>query len=213
MEVKFIDALSEFDTEQDGTLHVLLPAWGAPEPEAFFEECGQAAAKGGCLVCPPFVREGYVSMAFFGPGGAVVQDACFLPPHLGEYKKGGDVLVFDTALGRLALAAGLDALQPQYARLAALKGCRLLVCSLWATGREYLMAGPWSAAQANCMAVAAAMPGAGRLVLPCALTADGSGFGRGGFSPEELARAYKDFPVFDCLNPALYRRYQKELLR
>ena len=195
-------------------LQVLLPRAGGPWPQQHLEACAKAVKQTGAIVCTaPFESNGRVAMAYIGPEGPVLQSACFLPAEPAGYTAGEDVTVFNTQFGALAMACGVDSLQPQYARAAALKGCQLLVCGLWQPGREYLLAGPWSGAQANCMAVAVAQPQEGQLLLPCTLTPDKSGFGRAKFEPQELAEAYKDFPVFDCMDASLYARYKEELLQ
>ena len=76
---------------------------------------------------------------------------------------------------------------------------------------ELVMAGPWSVCQANCLPIALAQAKGGQLILPCPMTEDSSGFGRSRFDTEELAAAYREFPVFDTLNPAFYEKYREVL--
>lgn len=211
MKIEF--AASPGDIKPSDGLQVMLPRQDKPYPKSHLAACEKAAKQTGVPVCTaPFENGEHISMAYIGQEGIFVQNACFLPGGLGKYKTGFDVEVFETTFGKVALACGLDILQPQYARAAAFKGCRLMVCGLWLPGRKYMMAGPWSNAQANCMAVVAAQPGKGRLVLPCKLTKDMSGLGSVSFEQGMLEEAYKDFPVFDCMDPGLYQRYGEELI-
>lgn len=212
MEIKFIEEPEEISSAE--ALQVLLPKVGGPFDESHFEACRKAAAETGASVCTaPFIKDGRVSMAYIAPEGVVFQNACFLPESLSAFPQGTDVEVFETPFGKTAMAAGLDCLQPQYARLAALKGCCLMICSLWLAGEDYLMAGPWSASQANCMGIAAAQPKGGTLVLPCMLTRDMSGMERSRFLASELEEAYRGFPVFDCMTPSFYESYEEVLLK
>lgn len=212
MKVEFITSPEEI--RAGDALQVILPMDGGPYPRSHFEDCQKAAGETGSVVCTaPFENGGHISMAYISGGDVVLQHACFQPRGQESRVSGENVVVFETPMGRLAMACGVDSLQPQYARTAALRGCSLLVCGLWLSGERYLMAGPWSGAQANCMAMAAAQPEGGKLVLPCALTQDFSGFGLKEFEPEELARAYADFPVFDCMDMTLYMKYKEELMR
>jgi len=199
-----------------------------PEPISdteYPDRCRDYVKKTGMpLVSAPFLFENSVVIAWISPDDEALQRACF--PDAGVVP-GDDVLVFDTPLGRMAMCCDADIFQPQYARLAALRGCQLLLCStarvrigLALPSPEVLsrysdealfLAGPWASAQANGIAIAFAGLGGGRLILPCATTADNSGLGRTSFDFNELTLAAKEFPVFDCFNPGLYRRYQKEL--
>lgn len=160
------------------------------------------------LVSAAFAHEGGIAMAYFSKEDTIFQKCCF--PQAG-LQAGEDVTVFDTPLGRLALCSGDDVFQPQYARLAALRGCRLLLCSLWRDEPGYRMTGAWSVCQANCLPVAVAGQAGGELILPCTMTQDLSGRGRGSFDTRELEAAYAEFPVFRSLNREFYSRYRKEL--
>lgn len=193
---------------------VLLPKKEVDSGEVF-SRCEAFAKESGLAVAvPPFTRDGYVMAALVTPEESCLQPACFLPAEMQkEYRQGEDVKIFPTRWGSIALAAGLDILQPQYARTAALCGARLLFAALWQDTDDYIMAGPWAAAQGNCMAVSVAGAAGGRLILPCECTQDKSGLGRTAFNTEELQAAYRMFPIFDCLNPALYAHYKEALLQ
>ena len=192
-------------------LQVLLPG-RTPCDESHFAMCKSAVEKtGATLITAPFIKDNRIVMAYLEGEICVLQSACFLLDDAVGLASGDDIDVFETRLGKIAMAAGYDALQPQYARLAALRGCQIMIAALFAEGEDYLMCGPWSAAQANCLAVAAAQPEGGCLILPCELTENLSGFGRDSFETEELKRAYAGFPVFDCMNIALFERYGEVL--
>jgi hypothetical protein len=177
------------------------------------------------LVTAPFAYEGGVAMAWIDKRYEFLQKTCF--PDDG-FSKGDDVNVFDTPWGRVALCCDADIFQPQYARLAALRGCICLmvstakikidtVCSLMPEDlpiggdRGLFFVGPWASAQANGIAIACASQTGGCLILPCALTPQGNGLGESGFDPADLVRAHREFPVFESMNPKLYERYRREL--
>ena len=198
-----------------GDVYVLLPQKQMETGKGFLARCQKWAEKqAAALVTPCFVQEGRLVMAYTAPGQTVIQSACFLPEEWEDkYQKGGDVQLFDTPHGKLALCCDIDILQPQYARTAALRGCRLLFSSLWQNDESLLLAGPWASAQANCLPIAVAGRQGGELLLPCECTPDKSGRGRNDFYDEEIAAAYRAFPVLDSLNPAFYRRYEEALLQ
>jgi len=174
----------------------------------------RAAARchGTIIVTPPFSKDDQFGIACIWPQGEVFQPLCFPAEGDPPCIPGTDVAVFDSPLGKLALCTGADIFQPQYPRLAALKGCTLLVVCFPYREERLLMAGPWSAAQANCLPIALADLRGGQVILPCPMTEDCSGLGKSGYHTEELPRAYREFPVFDSLNAQLYRRY-REVLR
>jgi hypothetical protein len=76
---------------------------------------------------------------------------------------------------------------------------------------DLIMAGPWSVCQANCLPIALAQRSGGQVILPCSMTQDNSGFGRTDFDTDELAGAYREFPVFDSLNADFYERFREVL--
>ncbi len=211
---------------RDG-ITLLLPEVVPPGNEGYLAACRDVAkACGSPVVTAPFAHRGGLALAWLDGGEEVIQQVCFPDPGLSF---GEDVRVFDTRWGRVALCGDADLFQPQYARLAALRGCQLLLASTCRmkidpanlptpeaiqTGGDaaLFLAGPWASAQANGMAIAVAGLGGGRLVLPCPLTQDQSGLGENSFDPDQLARAQEEFPVLQGLNPAFYSRYRKELL-
>ena len=137
---------------------------------------------------------------------------CFLSKREKElYSAGTDVQLVEMPFGRMALCCGADLFQPQFARLAALKGCVLLVASLPCSGGMPAETVAWGAVQANCLPVVLAQPTGGSLILPCDMTEDWSGVGRAGFDTKELPRAYDSFPVFDSFNAAFFERYGEVL--
>lgn len=188
----------------------LLSSQRACEPQGdYVAHCRAYADAAGCaVVSAPYENGGAMEMTLFMDGEEYTQRACFCE---GFEKQGDDVSVFETSLGRLALCCGDDIFQPQYARLAALRGAQMLLCSSHRDDETLRLYGPWGAAQANNMAVAFAGALGGELMLPCALTKDNSGRGRLAFDTNEIAAAYAEFPVWDSLNGAFYRRYSGEL--
>ena len=190
----------------EGTILVLLGGGDGDVPE----NCAAFAQRENArVVTPLFASDGGICAAYIEPGRVVIQRECF-----GENAAaaGTDVTVFDTALGKLALACGADIFQPQYARLAALRGCQMLIAhTCEPLSHELLLAGPWSTAQANCLPIAAADEAQGSLILPCPMTNDKSGLGRTWFDTGELARAYAEFPVFGSLNRQFCVHYVREL--
>lgn len=195
----------------------LLPKDGIQTDRRYLDDCRAFARKHGqmAVVTAPYAKDGHIRMAWLLGDTVVEQAACYLPVRYGQYERGSDIAVFDTPLGRVALAVLYDIFQPQVARLCALRGCRLLFCSVGADcdTDEYLVAGPWSVCQANNLPVSVAAARTGQLLLPCALTDDQSGFapdGRVDFS--RLADSYRAFPIFDSLNAAFYERYRGELV-
>lgn len=191
-------------------LTVLLPG---PEPEEHLARCRRAVSRtGAALVTAPFVRSGQRGIACLTPEGETFQPMCFLSRRERElYSPGTDVQCVEMPFGRMALCCGEDLFQPQFARLAALKGCVLLVASLPCDGGMPAETVAWGAVQANCLPVVLAQPDGGRLLLPCDMTEDGSGLGRSSFNTEELPRAYAAFPVFDSFNAAFFERYGEVL--
>ena len=207
------------------TIAMALPRRLAEMDAGYLGLCSEFVSRTGMpLVTAPFRHDGGVAMAWISPEGEVIQKACF--PDAG-FAQGSDVAVFDTRYGRLAMCCDADIFQPQYARLAALRRCGLLFASspricigsslpppdaLRNGGDEAVfLAGPWASAQANGIAIAFAGTGGGRLILPCAATADNSGLGHSSVDWDALSGVNAEFPIFDCMNPELYRKYEREL--
>jgi predicted amidohydrolase len=174
------------------------------------------------LVTAPFAYNGGLAMAWLSDSVEVIQQACF--PDAG-LTMGDDIMVFESFYGKTALCCDADVFQPQYARLAALRGCRLLLVS---TGRLHLnqipspdalrqggpdalfLAGPWAAAQANGLAVACAGVGGSCLIVPCL---EGNN-GLYGLDMEQteldmsmIDRASTAFPVWESYRPDVYLRF------
>jgi hypothetical protein len=196
---------------------VLLPCVFAEADGDYLDRCRALSRKQArtALVTAPFLYGGRLCMAWLCGEDVVLQPACFAPEGNAGYQKGSDVQVFDTGFGRIAMAVGYDVFQPQYARLAALRGCQILFCGVGHLDSEQLvLAGPWSVAQANNLAVSVAGEQRGQLLLPCALTPGQSGFSPDGrVAPKDIDAAYRAFPVFDSLNTEFYRKYRKELVQ
>lgn len=184
----------------------LLPGSPVPDMEALR---AYAAAWDIALITPAFGHEGRYVMACVTAENCVLQPMCF--PQDSEICPGEDIAVVEFPWGKLALCCEADVFQPQYARLAALKGCSLMAVSFPWQDQQLCMAGPWSVCQANCLPISLAQPSGGQLILPCAMTEDNSGFGRSSFDAEERAAAYADFPVFDSLNADFYKQVREVL--
>lgn len=205
--IQFIRRLSDYSSR--ACIAMLLPAEPQPAPE---EMLRFSQKHGVILISSPFPRKGQTVMACATPDGVFFQPQCFLSEvEEALYSPGTDLSVFPTPFGKIALCGGADIFQPQYARYAALKGCVLLAVSTKLDDPDLLIPGPWSACQANCLPTALALPEGGRLILPCVMTDDHSGFGRESFDTDELSAAYDSFPIFHSLNRPFYRRYREVL--
>lgn len=195
-------------------LTVLLPG-AETDGSDYLESCRRAVRTSGApLVTAPFVQGGQRVVACLTPEGEHFQPMCFLSPaEEALFSPGSDVYCVDMPFGKMALCCGLDLFQPQYARLAALKGCVLMAASCPEDGPYYpTESAAWAAVQANCLPVALARREGGTLILPCDMTGDLRGLGRDSFDTDELPRAYEAFPVFDSFNAAFFERYGEVLM-
>ena len=166
--------------------------------------------KSAVLVGGPMEREGRLEMVCAVEGRLHRQSMCF-PPE--PFIPGTDVEPVSTPFGTVGLCCGEDIFQPMYSRLAALKGCTLLIVRLEQMDETLLIPGPWSACQSNCLPVFLSAGDSTRLILPCAMTEKGDGFGEESFHTEALEEAYRSFPIFHSLNKAFYRRYREVLTK
>lgn len=203
--VEFIDNLHEI---RSGTVAVVLTD---SDPEILRELSQERNA---VLIGGPLEREGQLQMVCASESRLWYQSMCFLSEEQkNRFVPGTDVEAIPTPFGKIALCCGEDIFQPMYPRLAALKGCRLLVARLENMEESLLVPGPWSAAQSNCLPIALAVGERGQLILPCAMTEKGDGFGTDGFDTEALQAVYREFPIFDSLNPDFYREYGEVLTK
>ena len=161
------------------------------------------------VITPPTFLEGQYGMACVTPEGRVFQPMCF--PDREDILPGTDIYPVSFPWGKLAMCCEADICQPQYARLAALKGCNLMAVAFPWEEEWLMMASAWSVCQANCLPVMLARRAGGQLILPCPMTQDNSGFGRSSFDTDELPAAYEAFPVVDSLNEHFYERYREVL--
>lgn len=184
----------------------LLPVSSLPDMDALQ---AYAAQWNITVITPAFTNEGRYVMACVTAENRVLQPMCF--PQDSEVCPGEDIQVVELPWGKLALCCEADVFQPQYARLAALKGCTLMAVSFPWEDADLIMAGPWSVCQANCLPISLAQRSGGQVILPCPMTRDNSGFGRIDFDTDELAGAYREFPVFDSLNAEFYERFREVL--
>lgn len=201
------------DMQPKSVLTVLLPC-AETETDGYLDACRRAVSLNkATLVTAPFVRGGQRVIACLTPDSEHFQPMCFLSSEEKElFSPGTDVYPVEMPFGKMALCCGEDIFKPQYARLAALKGCVLMVASL---SQESCLPGEtaaWGAVQANCLPTALAQQDGGRLVLPCDMTEDLSGLGRNSFDTDEFPRAYGAFPVFDSFNAAFFERYGEVLI-
>jgi len=223
VKVAFIEGLELPEAKADIIMH--LPKSGPEADPDYPLRIRALARQTSCyMVSAPYMADNSVEMAWISPEGETIQRSCF--PDAG-LRPCDDVTVFNTAFGKIAMCCDADIFQPQYARLAALRGCRLLLaataririgCRLPDPGEllrdgegALFLAGPWASAQANGIAIAFAGAGGGQLILPCSATGDNSGLGKAEVKWDDLAKAAKEFPVFGCMNAPLYKRYRKEL--
>lgn len=190
-----------------GQILQLLPGCSVPDMDTLQH---YAEEKKIAVITSPFLWEGHYGMACVTATERVFQPMCF--PEQGDILPGEDIFPVKFPWGRLALCCEADVFQPQYARLAALKGCALMAVAFPWQDARLCMAGPWSVCQANCLPIALAQPEGGQLILPCPMTEDNSGFGRNSFDTDELPGAYRAFPVFDSLNPDFYERYREVMV-
>ena len=192
--------------DPDGQILQLLPDCPVPDPDTLQD---YAAKWNIGVITPAFYRNGQRGMTCVTPDQQIFQPMCF--PEEKDILSGVDIFPVTFPWGKLALCCEADVFQPQYARLAALRGCVLMAVSFPWQKEQLRMSGPWSVCQANCLPVALAQPEGGTLILPCPMTPDHSGFGRDRFDTGELAAAYREFPVFDSLNRDFYEKYREVL--
>lgn len=166
------------------------------------------------LVGGPLERDRQLQMVCAVEGKLFYQSMCFLSAaQKDRFVPGTDVEVIPTPFGKIAMCCGEDIFQPMYPRLAALKGCGLLISGLERMEERLLLPGPWSACQSNCLPIALAAGERGQLILPCAMTEKGDGFGAESYDTEALQAAYREFPIFDSLNPGFYQKYGEVLAK
>jgi hypothetical protein len=88
--------------------------------------------------------------------------------------------------------------------------------------RELILAGAWQQAQQNCLYLLTTNPYEAAIIGPCEVVEDHSGFLtpisnqyplQAELSEEKRAAAYRSFPIFKSMNPALYRHHARELGR
>lgn len=205
MKIRIVFA-SQLPLNPEAEILQLLPFSPIPDMETLRS---YAATWNIAVITPVFVKDGQYVMACVTAENCVLQPMCF--PQDGEMIPGEDITLVELPWGNLALCCEADVFQPQYARLAALKGCSLMAVSFPWQEEQLCMAGPWSVCQANCLPISLAQPSGGQLILPCTMTEDNSGFGRKSFDSWELMAAYADFPVFDSLNADFYTQFREVL--
>lgn len=205
MKIRIVFA-SDLPTNPGAEVLQLLPGSPVPDMETLQAYAAQWDI---AVITPTFGHEGRYVMACVTAENCVLQPMCF--PQDSGICPGEDIAVVEFPWGKLALCCEADVFQPQYARLAALKGCTLMAVSFPWEDADLIMAGPWSVCQANCLPIALAQRSGGQIILPCPMTQDNSGFGRIDFDTDELAGAYGEFPVFDSLNADFYERFREVL--
>lgn len=205
MKIK-IEFLDHLPLTTGANILQLLPGSKIPDIETLHAYAAQWEL---AVITPPFSKDGQYVMACVTGENCILQPMCF--PEDSKIRPGEDIAVVDLPWGKLAMCCEADVFQPQYARLAALKGCRLMAVSFPWQEERLCMAGPWSVCQANCLPISLAQPKDGQMILPCPMTEDNSGLGRSSFDTEELVAAYEAFPVFDSLNAAFYERHREVL--
>ena len=207
MKINITFAHSLEEVPQSSICTLLCPC---PEPEELIRASRES---GSAIIAGPVTRSGQYGLVCAVEEKIFFQPMCFLSEgQKAVYTPGTDVEVISTPWGKLALCCEEDLFQPMYPRAAALKGCLLLSARVSAMDDALRISGPWSACQSNCLPISLAREADGELILPCAMTADGSGFGESSIDTEALQKAYREFPIFESLNKDFYRRYREVLL-
>lgn len=183
------------------------------EQEDYFNRCKYFAASNNIyLVTSAFRYEEYLAMAMVFPNGDyVIQKASFLRKgneHLKQFK---DVTIFETPWGKSALCCDVDIFQPQYSRLATLKGAKLIFASFYEE-EDLMINGPWSSVQSNCVGIYVNSNLNSQLLMPCATTKNLSGLSGNEGEIDDLDKAYESFKIFHCLNRNFCKRHQQELM-
>jgi hypothetical protein len=174
-----------------------------------------------------YIRADGLYMALLDENGSLAceQRATHLNPAWTDgLLRGIEVSVCDNPFGRLALIVDIDVYKPEVARIAAMQGAEIAICSqvIFAQDyrRELILAGVWQEAQQNSLFALHTNNLTSAILGPCEATTDNSGFlaGLTGELPitdtlpaDKRLAAYQNFPVFKSLNPAVYCLYQKEL--
>jgi hypothetical protein len=174
-----------------------------------------------------YIRGENLWMALFDADGrlAVEQPATHLNPSWTDgLRRGTELHVHSTPFGKVALLPDVDVYKPEVARIAALQGAEIVICSQVIFVQDYrfdlVLAGVWQEAQQNCLFALHTNNLTSAILGPCEVTVDHSGFLAGltselpisaQLSAEKRLAVYRNFPVFKSLNPAVYREYQREL--
>jgi hypothetical protein len=197
---------------------------------AFLEESAAWARRRGVYVVPGlYVKDEALCLCLLDPDGRLLleQRATHLNPSwAGDLRRGDEIQVAGTLLGKLALCADVDVYKGEVLRIAALQGAEIVVSVQVIReqdySREMVLAGAWQQAQQNCLYLLNANNLNASMIGPCGTTADQSGFLveisdryplQAELSAEKRLAAYRVFPVFKSLNPRLYRNHLEELCK
>ncbi len=181
------------------------------------------------LVPGLYVRENLLCLCLLDDTGRMVIEQA--AAHLnrswaGDLQRADEICVARTLFGRVGLLVDVDVYKPEVARIAALQGAEILVSCQYLRpedeSREMVLAGAWQEGQQNCLYLLNSTNLHASIIGPCETSADRSGFLvdvsrelpiQAELSAGKRAAAYRSFPIFRSLHPALYRRHAEELRR
>jgi len=202
----------------------------AREVETLHARAAATARRSAAYVVPGlYLKNERLWLSLVAPDGALVleQPATHLNrTWAGDLTRGDEITPAETPFGRLALIPDVDVYKGEVLRIAALQGAEIAVSVQVIRPEDYsgemVLAGAWQQAQQNCLYIVSTSGRHACLVGPCEASPDGSGFltrpgdplpQRAEFSAEKRLAAYRSFPVFQSLNPRLYRNHLDELCR
>jgi predicted amidohydrolase len=148
---------------------------------------------------------------------------CLNTRYLEKFKKENKLKLIETRMGKIFLAVDVDIYRPEIIRLAAFRGCDLIISSQYFHNNDFsierVLFGAWSESQANCKFVVNSTNFKSSIISPCELTKDRSGFTAssefgdvyGEIDMLKTEMIYRNFPVFDTMNPLLYSNNYREL--
>jgi len=200
----------------------------ARDGAALLERAAATARRCNAYVVPGlYVKDGGLCLGLVAPDGTLVLEQ--RATHLnrawaGDLRRADTIVLADTPFGRLALVPDVDVYKGEVLRIAALQGAEVAVCVQVLPPQDYseamVLAGAWQQAQQNCLYIVSVSDQHACLLGPCDTASDHSGFlthpgdplpQRAELSAEKRLAAYKTFPVFQSLNPRLYRNHLDEL--
>ncbi len=201
---------------------------GDEEVMAYLVRCAKYAMKYKVyLASGLLVHDNQLCLSLFAPDGKAIcrQPALHLAVDLrDELRVGENIEVVDTELGKLALCVDEDALSPQVARTAAMKGARILLSVQQVNPLEdtpqRIRQTAWNMAQTNGIYVIAITSKGVTVTCPANLNRARDGVllqqtsiypVRFGLNLERLEECRAQLPVLERINVGLAARYGKQL--